>query len=202
MIKNNIIVNKLIGLFDASSTCNLCISEFKLYSQSNIFNITNASFGSSFNIGYSKSPHELFFKGYISDIKMWDKCLTEAEIKNLHKKIPQDSLVFDFDFDNEVDGLENVEIVKEKIEIPHTILPYRRDGKFKCLPHQTEGLINVGGIDRWAKGETTAANERRYVLQMQQGEINYKVDGMNSMQYELLSIDTIYDRHKMINVKA
>ena len=45
------------------------------------------------------------------------------------------------------------------IEIPNTILPHRRDGKFLCLPHQTEGLINEGGIDKWAKGETTAQNE-------------------------------------------
>ena len=37
---------------------------------------------------------------------------------------------------------------------------------------------------------------------MQQGEINYKNDGINSMNYELLSIDTIYNRHKMINVKT
>jgi hypothetical protein len=155
-----------------------------------------------FNIGYSKSPVEIFFKGYISDIKMWNRCLTTDEIKNLHKQIPQENLIFDFDFDNEVDDLENVEVLKEKIEIPHTILPYRRDGKFLCLPHQTEGLVNVGGIDKWAKGETTAENERRYVLQMQQGKINYKQDGINSMEYEFISIDTIYDRHKMINVKA
>jgi len=155
-----------------------------------------------FNIGYSKSPVEIFFKGYISDIKMWDRCLTAKEIKNLHKKTPTENLVLDFDFDNEVDDLENVEIVKEKIEIPHTILPYRRDGKFKCLPHQTEGLIKVGGIDKWAKGNTTAENERRYVLQMQQGKINYKEDGINNMNYEFISINTIYDRHKMINVKT
>ena len=155
-----------------------------------------------FNIGYSKSPVEIFFKGYISDIKMWNRCLTANEIKNLHKEIPQENLIFDFDFDNEVDNLENVEILKEKIEIPHTILPYRKDGKFLCLPHQTEGLINEGGIDKWAKGKTTAENERRYVLQMQQGKINYKKDGINSMEYEFISIDTIYNRHKMINVKA
>ena len=155
-----------------------------------------------FNIGYSKSPVEIFFKGYISDIKMWNKCLTPSEIKNLHKEIPQESLIFDFDFDNEVDNLENVEILKEKIEIPHTILPYRKDGKFLCLPHQTEGLINEGGIDKWAKGETTAQNERRYILKMQQGEIDYKSDGINNMEYEFISIDTIYNRHKMINVKA
>lgn len=155
-----------------------------------------------FTIGYSKSPYEIFFKGYISDIKMWNRCLDSEEIKNLHKEIPEENLIFDFDFDNEIDGLDNVEIVKEKIEIPHTILPQRRDGKFFCLPHQTEGLIKVGGIDKWAKGDTTAANERRYVLKMQQGEINYKEDGINNMKYEFLSIDTIYERHKMINVKT
>jgi hypothetical protein len=155
-----------------------------------------------FTIGYSKSPYEVFFKGCISDIKMWDRCLSKTEIKNLHKQIPQNNLILDIDFDDELDGLENVEIIKEKIEIPHTILPYRRDGKFKCLPHQTEGLIKDGGIDKWAKGETTAKNERRYVLQMQQGEINYKEDGINSMDYEFLSIDTIYDKHKLINVKT
>jgi len=155
-----------------------------------------------FNIGYSKSPVEIFFKGYISDIKMWNRYLTANEIKNLHKKTPQENLILDFDFDNEVDNLENVEILKEKIEIPHTILPYRKDGKFLCLPHQTEGLINEGGIDKWAKGKTTAENERRYVLQMQQGKINYKKDGINSMKYEFISIDTIYNKHKMINVKA
>mgnify|MGYP003340351487 CR=1 FL=1 len=155
-----------------------------------------------FTIGYSKSPYELFFKGYISDIKLWDRCLDKNEIKNLHKETPDEGLLFNFDFDNEIYDLGNVEIVKEKIEIPHTILPYRRNGKFYCLPHQTEGLIKVGGIDRWAKGETTAANERRYVLQMQQGRINYKEDGINSMEYEFISIDTIYNKHKMINVKS
>jgi len=155
-----------------------------------------------FNIGYSKSPNEVFFKGYISDIKLWNRCLTQLEVKNLHKEIPQDSLILDFDFDNEFEGLDMVDVVKEKIEIPHTVLPYRRDGKFKCLPHQTEGLIKIGGIDKWAKGETTAQNERRYILQMQQGKIDYKSDGINSMKYELLSIDTIYNKHKLINVKA
>jgi len=155
-----------------------------------------------FTIGYSKSPIETFFKGSISDIKLWNRCLTGDEIKNLHKNIPQESLIFDFDFDNELENIDNVEIIKEKIEIPNTILPYRRDGKFLCLPHQTEGLINVGGIDRWAKGKTTAENERRYVLQMQQGNIDYKNDGINNMKYEFISIDTIYNRHKLINVKA
>jgi hypothetical protein len=157
-----------------------------------------------FQIGYSKSPNEEFFKGYISEIKMWDRCLSADEIQNLHKIQPTDNLVFDLDFSQPMDELEmdNVEIINQTISVPNTVLPYRRDGKFRCLPHQTEGLINVGGIDKWAKGETTARNERRYILQMQQGKIDYKSDGINSMKYELISIDTIYNKHKLINVKA
>ena len=93
-------------------------------------------------------------------------------------------------------------IEERDIQIPHVILPHRRDGKFFCLPHQTEGLINVGGIDKWAKGETTARNERRYVLQMQQGKIDYKLDGINNMNYEYINTDIIFDKHKMINVKT
>jgi hypothetical protein len=156
-----------------------------------------------FNVGYSKSPVEEFFKGGIASIQMWDRCLTSDEVQNLHKEIPEDNLILDiFTMNLEFGEMENIELKKEKIEIPNTILPHRRDGKFLCLPHQTEGLINVGGIDKWAKGHTTAANERRYVLQMQQGNIDYKTDGINNMKYEFISIDTIYDRHKMINVKT
>lgn len=129
--------------------------------------------------------------------------LNANEIKELHNNCPEDNLVLDiFTMNLEFGEMENIELKKEKIEIPHTILPHRRDGKFRCLPHQTEGLVKIGGIDKWAKGETTAANERRYVLQMQQGNIDYKNDGINNMNYEFISIDTIYDRHKMINVKT
>ena len=156
-----------------------------------------------FQIGYSAGNGEAYFKGAIAQIKMWDRCLSKTEIKNLHKETPEDNLVLDlFTMNLDFGNRTNVELKKEKIEIPNTILPHRRDGRFKCLPHQTEGLINVGGIDKWAKGETTAKNEERYILQMQQGKIDYKSDGINSIKYELISIDTIYNGHKMINVKV
>ena len=155
-----------------------------------------------FTIGYSKSPYEIFFKGGIASIQMWNRCLSTDEIKNLHIQTPEENLILDiFTINLEFDNMENIEFTREKIEIPHTILPYRRNGKFLCLPHQTEGLISEGGIDKWAKGVTTAKNERRYILEMQQGKINYKTDGINTMKYELLSIDTIYNKHKLINVK-
>ena len=96
--------------------------------------------------------------------------------------------------------ISNVEFEDREIVIPDVILPHRRDGKFLCLPHQTEGLINVNGVEKWAKGETTAKNERRYVLQMQQGLIDYKNDGINNMKYTYISTTPIFEKHKMINV--
>ena len=54
---------------------------------------------------------------------------------------------------------------------------------------------------KWKKGETTARNERRYIRQMQQGEWDYKSDGMNSLKYDLVSIEEIAPKAKMINVK-
>ena len=155
-----------------------------------------------FYIGYSKSPTESFFKGAIASIAMWDRCLTPDEIKNMHIQFPQDNLILDiFSMGLDFGISNNIEIKTENIEIPHTILPHRKNGKFRCLPHQTEGLINEGGIEKWAKGETTAKNERRYILEMQQDKIDYKSDGINSVSYELVSVDTIDGKHQMINVK-
>jgi hypothetical protein len=154
-----------------------------------------------------------YFKGEIADIKMWDRALSKEEVAELHKQYSTEGLVLHYNFDEILDDkfvidqaelndgvMFNTEITKSEIQIPHVILPHRRDGKFFCLPHETEGLINVNGIDKWAKGETTAANERRYVLQMQQDKIDYKTDGINSMKYKYLSTERIFGNHKMINV--
>ena len=142
---------------------------------------------------------------------MWDRCLEENEIM----EFPED-MVAHYDFNNTNGNIledltdngnhgeiYDVEIKEEDIlKIHHTILPFRRDGKFECLPHQTEGLISVGGVDKWAKGETTARNERRYVLEMQQGKYDWKEDGMNNLKYELLSVDDIGNNSVIINCKA
>ena len=64
----------------------------------------------------------------------------------------------------------------------------------------SEGFIN----GRWAKGETTARNEKRFVTEMQQGKINYKEDGLNKI-LDVMDIDsvddTLYPNTKFINVK-
>ena len=152
-----------------------------------------------------------WFKGDIPKVLMWDRCLNENEILEF-----PDEMVAYYDFNN-VEGniltdltdnqnhgeIYNIEIKEEDIlKVHNTILPFRRDGKFECLPHQTEGLITVGGVDKWAKGETTARNERRYILEMQQGKYNWKNDGMNSLEYELISVDDIGNNSVIINCKA
>ena len=62
-----------------------------------------------FNVGYSKSPVEEFFKGGIASIQMWDRCLTSDEVKNLHKEIPEDNLILDiFTMNLEFGEMENI----------------------------------------------------------------------------------------------
>lgn len=71
-----------------------------------------------------------------------------------------------------------------------------------CLPHKDEGMVkDTNGNDVWAKGETTARNERRYILQMQQGIWDYKSDGIAQLKYELVGVDEISPKAKMINIK-
>jgi hypothetical protein len=140
-----------------------------------------------------------FLKGDIAKVFAWKRALTPQEIELLHQEIPQDDLVIDLDFNNPVTEFNStdIEFVEEEIKIPNSIIPHRKEGKMRCLPHKDEGLVN----GRWAKGETTAKNEERYVLQMQQGKINYKEDGIKQVEYEFISEEKFTPWAKMINIK-
>lgn len=152
-----------------------------------------------------------WFKGDIADVKMWNRALTSEEVKDLGTDPTEDGLVLHYDFkggstedrsENGNDGVSyNCELNTGEIKIPHTIVPHRVPGRMTCLPHEDEGLIKVGGVDKWAKGETTARNEKRFVHQMQQGKWDYKTDGINSLKYELVSIEEITPNAKFINIK-
>ena len=71
------------------------------------------------------------------------------------------------------------------------------EGRFTCLPHVDEGLVD----GKWAKGETTARNERKYVLETRQGKANYKEDGISTLEYELVGVEEIAPNAKMINIR-
>ena len=139
-----------------------------------------------------------YFKGDIAKVMIWDRDLTESEVSNLHYNIPEDGLFINMDVaDLESYNNEDVDIIKDNLMIPNSIIPHRVEGKMRCLPHKDEGI--VGG--KFVKGETTARNERRYVLEMQQNKINYKNDGLKQVKYELVGEEILTPWAKMINVK-
>ena len=135
------------------------------------------------------------YRGKIADVKIFNTFK-----KNVMDAIDgEEDLVLRYNFSEQLE-VSNVNIVEENIEVVENILPYRREGSFYCLPHIDEGFMNGG----WAKGETTARNEKRFVTEMQQGKINYKEDGLNKIM-DVLDVDnvddTLYLNTKFINVK-
>ena len=140
-----------------------------------------------------------FFKGDIAKTYAWKRALSPKEVANLHKTIPTDRLTVDLDFNNPVTDFEayQTELVEDQFNIPNSILPHRVEGKMRCLPHKDEGIVD----GKFAKGETTARNERRYVLQMQQGKIAYKEDGIKQLKYEVVKETKLTPWAKMIDIK-
>jgi hypothetical protein len=132
------------------------------------------------------------YKGKICDFKIYNKFF--SDINDVSKNT--DDIVLDFNFNNENIIKQDVEIVNEDIEIIENVVPFRRDGRFYCLPHIDEGFIN----GKWAKGETTARNEKRFVTEMQQRKIDYKKDGLNNLKFELVKTVMFTDNCKMYNV--
>lgn len=157
-----------------------------------------------FYLGTSPSvPREdprKFFKGDIQVVKFWDRALDKYEVSTSYKNWRQnlDDCIFWLG-----DGKSNVELQKigveekeEDITIIDSVLPFRKPGRFKCLPHKDEGI--VGG--KFVKGQPSADNESRYQTKMQQGKIDYKNDGLAQVKFNLLSIEEITPKAKMINV--
>ena len=143
---------------------------------------------------------------------LWDRNLKADEIRELQKNIPSKGLKLHYEFKNgeakdisgnNYDGeIDTVTTGEELVKLSQPPIPHRRKGRMFCLPHKDEGLIKDDkGQDRWAKGESTARNERRYVLEMQQGTWDYKSDGIKQLKYELISVEDIAPNAKMINLK-
>lgn len=165
------------------------IKQYKPFPISQLLRSHNST--DPFNLGYCKQSN-IFYKGKISEVKIYDKFFDN--INDIF--VIEDDPILSYDFtDNE--GCDNVEIRTEDIDVIENILPFRRKGHVYCLNHPDEGFVNGG----WAKGETTARNEKRLVNEMQQKKIDYKNNGMNSLKYELINTEMFLDNCLMINVK-
>jgi hypothetical protein len=167
-------------------------------------------YDTDYYLGTSTSANEKdpakFFKGDIGKLIIWNRCLTQEEIvSSFNNEVVDATLNYEFSNDrllkdstgNNNNGLVfNCEKLEETIKVPHTIVPHRTPGRMDCLDHVDEGFVD----GKWAKGETTAKNEFRYIMGMQQGKINHKTDGMSTLKYTLVSVEELSPKAKMINV--
>ena len=167
-------------------------------------------YDTDYYLGTSTSVNEKdpakFFKGDIGKLIIWNRCLTQEEIvSSFNNEVVDATLNYEFSNDrllkdstgNNNNGLVfNCEKLEETIKVPHTIVPHRTPGRMDCLDHVDEGFVD----GKWAKGETTAKNEFRYIMGMQQGKINHKTDGMSTLKYTLVSVEELSPKAKMINV--
>jgi hypothetical protein len=135
---------------------------------------------------------DTFYKGKISEFKIYNKFFDKIE--NIQSD--RDSLILNVDFKSKILPQKNIEYTSETIDVIKNIIPFRRDGKFDCLPHVDEGFVD----GKWAKGETTARNEKRFVTEMQQGKIDYKQDGINNLKYNVVNVENYSNNCKFINV--
>jgi hypothetical protein len=154
-------------------------------------------------------PHQrTYYKGKIGEVKIFKKCIKPDEINQVFTTTEDEDLVLHYDFEdgftNKVNGsmavVKDSIIGEEDIEIVKNVLPFRKEGQFYCLPHIDEGFVN----GRWAKGETTARNEKRFVTEMQQKKINYRDEGLNKITEvtEVVETDeTLYPNTMFINTK-
>ena len=151
-----------------------------------------------------------YFKGDIADVRCWNRSLSDIEIRDIHKEVNDDGLIIHYTFKdglvndlsyNGNDGVVfNTELRKDNIFIPNTSIPHRREGRMFCLPHEDEGMKIVDGVHKWTK-KPTSENEKKYILEMQQGKSNYKNDGIKQVEYKLIGVDNLQSNVKMINVE-
>ena len=149
-----------------------------------------------------------FFKGEIAEVKMWNAYddlvlhydMTKSICCDLGCQQCKGEIVKDLsEFGNHgIIHNRNIRWIKGREHIKYNPEPHRRYGTMECMEHEDEGIINnrfQGDV------EQTSKNEILYRKKMQKGEVDIDNSGLNSMKYKIHSIDTIYDRHKLINVK-
>jgi hypothetical protein len=149
-----------------------------------------------------------FFKGEIAEVKMWNQYDDLILHYDMTKSICCDQgcrrckgdIVKDLsEFGNH--GLienRNIRFLQDKEVIKDSPAPYRRYGTMECMYHDDEGIVNnqfQGDV------EQTSKNEILYRKKMQKGEVDIDNSGLKQMKYTIDSIDTIYNRHKLINVR-
>ncbi len=152
--------------------------------------------------GNPGNPNHKPFKGSLALFKIKNdknEVILDYDFEIVHDHGDDHKIVIDSSGYDNYGVLYGCTIGEEVIDkIPHTVVPHRRFSRFKCLPHEDEGIVN----GKFAK-DTTQTNEKIYRLKMQENKIDIDNDkyGLKNMKYEIDSIEDIYENHKIINVR-
>ena len=177
-------------------------NEIKLYQN-------GVRIGSVYYVELKNNPDRNFylgesFKGLFYTLAIYDKVLSEDEIKeiseNKHfgltyfessqnlKTYYESSFTKNYQLvdlsDNKNKGkIQNCEIIKYNVGVTRTVkLPFRRPSKFNTLEHSNNGFVNGG----W-KDINTRYNQLKFTNESSKGYIDFKNDGLNNCKYKTYS---------------
>ena len=174
--------------------------------------------GNPFYIGVGDPNKEEsnFFAGDIAQVCLFEKTLSQEEIKEYYKNDypnPTDTKLY-YDFSNVENNIvydlsgnnNNGELMGGIIEselignISNTILPHRnRAGKFFSQEHKRNDM--VGG--RWVHQKDTSINERRFVEEVQGGIVNTDEDGLTDLNYSVVKREKLFGtEHEIIDFRC
>jgi len=168
-----------------------------------------------------KKENTEFFYGNISNIEIYDIALEDSEITELSKhpnkpkirnigdyksseflvtqllpELSQETTCIDLG-ENYTSTLNRVYLYKMnqsfKTYLPK---PFRRNSRFKSLKHDSNSSLG----NRWVHQETRI-NQLKYYNEVRQHQVNFRIDGLNTLMYDLVKEKDKNKKVKQISVK-
>lgn len=162
-----------------------------------------------------------FFYGLISDIEIYDIGLQDSEILELYKNPTKPKLREFGDYiSNEflvTQLLPELSSETECIDLGKTYItklnnvylyklnqtfktflpkPFRRNSRFKSLKHDSNSSIG----NKWVHQETRI-NQLKYYNEVRQHEVDFRIDGLNTLRYKLVKEKDTNKKVKQISVE-
>ena len=168
-----------------------------------------------------KKENTEFFYGNISNIEIYDVALEDKEIVELSKNpnVPKIRNIGDYksseflvtqllpELSQETTCIDLGETYKASLNKVYlyklnqsfkTFLPkpYRRNSRFKSLKHDSNSSIG----NKWVHQETRI-NQLKYYNEVRQHQVNFRIDGLNTMMYKLVKEKDTNKKVKQISVE-
>jgi hypothetical protein len=167
-------------------------------------------------------PRNLPFRGEVAEISLWNHVFTAGDVRrkfdNIYEELFRDKIVFSFDFEETDNNLtpdkgahgnhgilhdcsiKDVALLKIKT---HT-KPYRRCGRFNCLPHTNEGVRRKRLFEKYhiRLRKDASVNEKIFKVHVLGNTINPDDYGLNSLSYGIKNKRRVFGSHTMLDVEC